>query len=320
MREHARIARFFAPLAAAEPGSFNLADDTAVLTPPAGKKLAVTTDSVIQGIHVPDYATPEQMARKLMRRNLSDLAAMGAKPWRYFLNLHTPTAMNDGWFDTFARTLQEEQQRFGLVLAGGDTTAGKGPVITTMTCLGLLDAVPLLRQGTAVGDALYVSGTIGDAAFGLAIAQHELEVDAIERVWFTERYFAPEPRLALGQGLRGIASSVIDCSDGLLADAARLAELNRVRVMIERDAIPLSPATQALVVQDGGRWETIVSGGDDYELIFTAPWSANERVEKLAVSLDLFLTRIGSVVAGSGIALLDTTGKELKIGARGWEY
>lgn len=320
MREHERIARFFAPLAAAETGSFNLTDDAAMLAPPPGKKLIITTDSVIRGIHVPKNAKPAQMARKLMRRNLSDLAAMGATPWRYTLNIHTPPTMKNDWFAEFATALADEQKRYGLLLVGGDTTSGKGPITVTMTCMGLLEGAPLLRRGAKPGDALYVSGTIGDAAIGLHVILRKLEVAKVEKVWFRERYFTPEPRLALGQKLQGVASAVIDCSDGLLADAAHVAEVNNVRIMIEREAIPLSPAAATLVAQDPIHWQTIIGGGDDYELVFTAPWSALERIKKLSTTLNLALTRIGSVTAGSGIVLLDVKGQELGVTARGWEH
>lgn len=320
MREHARIARFFAPLSTAEPGSFNLTDDAAVLAPPTGKKLVVTTDSVIRGVHVPATAKPEAMARKLMRRNLSDLAAMGATPWRYLLNLHTSPTTEDDWFAAFAEALKQEQQKFGLVLVGGDMTSGKGPLSATMTCLGLVDGEPLLRKGAKAGDALYVSGTIGDAALGLQVVQRTLELPKVERLWFIERYFTPEPRLALGQSLRGLASSVIDCSDGLLADAAHLAQVNNLKIMIEREAIPLSPATAVLVKQEPKHWDTIASGGDDYELIFTIPWSARERVARLSATLGLNLTRIGSVTNGRGLSLVDAKGQELPVDRKGWEY
>ncbi|MEJ0010487.1 MAG: AIR synthase related protein [Alphaproteobacteria bacterium] len=165
MDEHARIAQFLAPLAEAEPGALGLKDDAALLRPPPGKTLVVTTDSVIAGHPCPDgRERPQQVAVKLMRRNLSDLAAMGAAPWRYTLNLHTPKATKDAWFAKFAGVLAAEQQRFGLTLIGGDCTSGTRPIHATMTCFGLIEGKPLLRSGAKAGDILYASGTIGDAA------------------------------------------------------------------------------------------------------------------------------------------------------------
>ena len=160
MGERTRIAQYFAPLAATEPGSFSLTDDAAVLTLPPGKQLVITTDSVIEGIHVLLAATPQQFAQKLMRRNLSDLAAMGAMPWRYSLNLHTPATLDDAWFAAFTAALAEEQQHFGCVLAGGDSTTGGVLIHATMTCFGLLDAAPLRRHAARVAEDVYVLSLI----------------------------------------------------------------------------------------------------------------------------------------------------------------
>lgn len=320
MREHARIAAYFAPLTAGELGAFLATDDAAVIAPPSGKKLVVTTDSVIRGVHVPATASPTQMAHKLTRRNLSDLAAMGALPWRYTLNLHTPTAAKDEWFEALAAALAEDQERFGHLLIGGDITAGKGPIAVTMTCLGLLDGQPLLRTGAKEGDTLYVSGNIGDAALGLKVLQRALKAEKAERAYLTQRYYLPEPRLALGQKLAGLASATIDCSDGLLADAARLATASDVAIIIERDAVPLSSTARALVTQTEALWDAILSGGDDYELIFTAPDSAADKLAKLSESLQLPLTRIGRVGAGEGVTLQDGQGAPLPVSIAGWEY
>ncbi len=316
MREHQRIAAFFAPLAAAEGGSFGLTDDAAVLIPPKGKKLVITTDSVIEGIHVPKDATPTQITQKLIRRNLSDLAAMGATPWRYLLNIHTPPTTSDTWFAEFARALAKEQQHFGLTLTGGDTASVKGPIHATMTCLGLLDGKPLLRSGAKPGDVLYVSGTIGDAVLGLRLVQKRLDVPAAHHTFLMRRYYQPEPRLALGQKLQGLASAAIDCSDGLLADAVKLA----AGITIERNAVPLSPAARALLHNNKMLWETILSGGDDYELIFTAPRAQAKSIAVLSKKLGLPLTPIGRVTKRRGFILLDAHGKALPTHRMGFEH
>lgn len=190
MAERARIARYFAPLTAGEPGSFHLHDDAAALDVPPGKKLIVTTDSVIVGTHIVAGAKPTQIATKLMRRNLSDLAAMGAAPWRYTLNAHTIPGLPDAWFADFAAALAVEQSRYGLVLVGGDSTSGPGPIHMGMTCFGLAEKI-LLQSGARMGDALYVSGTIGDAS----LAFHH---GKLANGFLSERYFAP--RAAAGAG------------------------------------------------------------------------------------------------------------------------
>lgn len=298
MAERARIARYFAPLTAGEPGSFHLQDDAAILSVPPGKKLVVTTDSVIVGTHLVATASAAQIAIKLMRRNLSDLAAMGAKPWRYTLNAHTTPGLPDAWFADFADALAAEQSRFGLVLVGGDSTSGLGPIHMGMTCFGLTEKM-LRQNGARTGDALYVSGTVGDAALAL---QH----GKLDNGFLAERYFAPAPRLALGQALHGIATAAIDISDGLFADAAQLAGNSGVALEIIAENIPLSPEASAYRTQQHF-WRHI-GGGDDYELLFSAPESAEQPLQQLSKNLGVAITRIGHVTEGSGVTLRDEVG------------
>jgi len=314
MAERARIARFFAPLSHDEPGSFALTDDAALLTPPLNHHIIVTTDSVITGIHVLPNASATQLAEKLVRRNLSDLAAMGARPWRYFLNLHTPDNLDDAWFAEFSATLANEQQRFGMVLAGGDSTSGGERVHATITCIGLLRNAPMRRSTAALGDDLYVSGTIGDAALGLCVLQHRLAMDSASAAHVTHRYHAPEPRLELGEQLHTLASAAMDISDGLLADAAQVAQASGVQLHIDRDAVPLSDAARSVVAQDAALWHTVMSGGDDYELLFTAPAAQRDAIAALGSALALPLTRIGVVVAGSGVTV------DGQLAQGGWEH
>ncbi len=315
MGERARIARYFAPLAATEAGSFSLTDDAAILSPPAGKQLVITTDSVIEGIHVLSGATPQQFASKLMRRNLSDLAAMGAMPWRYTLNLHTPTQLATSWFAEFAATLQMEQERFGLVLVGGDSTSGD-TIHTTLTCFGLIDGAALRRHGAAIGEDIYVSGTIGGAAYALSLLQHKQPVHEE----LAARYHHPEPRLALGQMLRGIATSAIDISDGLLADVAQLCSASNCGASIERDSIPLPAELQQCMQQDESAWSFALSGGDDYELCFTASVAQRATIKVIAQKLKLTLTHIGTIVKGSGLRLRDAQGAAIPIRHMGYEH
>lgn len=316
--EHSRIDRYFAPLATAEAGAFALRDDAACLAPPVGKTLVVTTDSVMEGVHVLAGATPPQFAHKLIRRNLSDLAAMGAVPWRYTLNLHLPRDTPDIWVEEFAATLAEEQAVFGCVLVGGDSTVGARscPIHTTMTLFGLLEASPLTRTGARVGEDLYVSGTIGDAALGL----QQLQRGGVADGFLADRYHLPQPRLALGQALHGVATAALDISDGLLADALQLGRASGVGVEIVRDAVPLSVAASAAVSANTVLWEMILSGGDDYELCFTAPVSAREALALLAARLNLALTRVGHVVAEAGVVVRDVHGNALPIAAYGFTH
>ena len=316
MAERARIARYFAPLTASEPGSFNLTDDAAVLTPPAGQQLVITTDSVIETIHVLAGASPQQFAQKLMRRNLSDLAAMGATPWCYTLNLHTPVGLNDDWFAAFAAALATEQQTFGITLVGGDSTSGGDVIHTTMTCYGLLQGTALRRNGAKMDDDLYISGTIGGAALALAMLQQKQPIDAV----LAAKYHCPEPRLTLGLKLIGIATSALDISDGLLADIQQLCTTSHVGARLERAAIPLLPELTVLVATDETAWRFALSGGDDYELCFTAPSSARAQLQTFATELNVPLTRIGEIIAGDKVIVLDEQGNELLITATGYEH
>lgn len=282
MREHERIAAFFAPLSAGEPGAFNLQDDAALLDIPVGQKLVVTTDSVIERIHLPDGTTAEQFAHKLIRRNLSDLAAMGATPWRYFLNVSVPQSTPLEWFEQFSLTLSELQKQFGMVLSGGDSTGGNC-IHLTATLLGLVKT-PLNRAGAKVGDGVYVTGRIGDAAMAL----WNLRGSKPELL---NRYYRPEPRLSVGQKLHGLATACIDVSDGLIQDLAHLCDASGVGATIDVAKIPFSP---------GGDIETMLTGGDDYELLFTSP--------KEPKGFDVPIARIGTIETDEGVRVLGYDG------------
>jgi len=316
MAERERIANYFAALSAAEPGSFLLTDDAALLTSPPGQSIVITTDSVIAGIHLPVDAKPHHFAQKLVRRNLSDLAAMGAVPWRYLLNLHTPPGLGDDWIAQFAAALAEEQRLFGMVLVGGDTTSSEAPIHFTLTCLGLANDTTLRRNGAYVDDDVYVSGTLGDAAYALYQLQHNM---AIEEALF-QRYVAPTPRLELGQMLVGIATSAIDISDGLLADLSQLLQASKVGANLVRDILPLHPYVANIIAKDANAWRFPLSGGDDYELLFTASPEQRTRIEAIAQAVQLPLTRIGIITSALGITLRDAKGEIIPLPELGWEY
>lgn len=323
MREREIITQYFAPLTEGEPGSFSLMDDAAVLNVPQEKQLVVTTDSVIEAVHVLPDATPEQYAMKLVRRNMSDLAAMGATPWRYLLNLRVPRGTERDWFVRFHQALEREQERFAMTLVGGDTTIGGDGVHLTLTALGLVDGPPLLRSGATVGDTVYVSGSIGDAALGLAMLQADIDAKG---PW-VERYHMPQPRLTLGNALRGVASAVLDCSDGLLKDAARIAEASGTGLELTLPSIPVSEPTRQLLDAAPNHearsaiWQTILTGGDDYELIFTAPAAAETSLQEMARFLGVPVTAIGVVTEQPSLHYRDETGTLIRFGSdAGFEY
>lgn len=309
MNEFDRIARYFAPLSAGEAGAFALTDDAAALTIPAGQTLVVTTDSVIGGIHLPGDASPSQFAQKLLRRNLSDLAAMGALPWRYLLNLHVPATISEEWLQQFSAMLQQEQQHFGIVLVGGDSTTGGENIHLTATLLGLTPE-PLLRRGAKAGDDLYVTGTIGEAALALPYALGEKPPDAAAQPWL-DRYFSPEPRIAVGLALRGVASAAIDISDGLVQDFTHLCKASDLGAVVHIPHIPLARS---------GDIETMLTGGDDYELLFTAPASKRQNITAVANETGVAITRIGAMQQHAEVVFLDAHNQPLHFARKGYRH
>ena len=316
MAERNRIARYFAPLAVGEKGSFHLADDAALLNPPAGQSLIITTDSVIEAIHILPNATPQQFAQKLMRRNLSDLAAMGATPWRYTLNLHTPKGLTDEWFAAFSATLETEQRAFNLTLIGGDSTSGGDIIHTTMTCIGMIAGTPIRRNGASAGDDIYVSGTLGDAAYALQLLQEHTPIDDA----LATRYHCPTPRLDLGKMLHSIATSCIDISDGFLADIQQICLASNCGARIEQTAIPLSMHLKNAARDTAETYHLALTGGDDYELCFTAPKATRDTIKKLSHQLALSLTRVGEITAGTQLEVVDSNGSQRTIRHLGYEH
>lgn len=295
-KEHNRIARFFAPLCASEVGAFGLQNDAAMLDVPEDKKLIITSDSCIEGWHVPMGASMQHIAQKLVRRNLSDVAAMGALPWRYMLNLHLPKSTNDEAVEAFAQALQEEQATYNMVLIGGDSTFGGDHIHATLTMLALTTSGCHMRSGARAGDRLYVTGTIGDATLALMAIQGAITPSAEQHDYFMSRYYTPAPRLEVGKALQGIATSVIDVSDGLMSDAEHLARASNVSMHIDTKRIPLSDAATRYKAQ---HIDAMLRGGDDYELLFTAPKDASESLAQLAKSHGAAITEIGIVIHAS---------------------
>ena len=315
--EFALIAQLFAPLAGA-PGAFGLTDDVALLPARAGHDLVVTTDALVEGVHFLADDPPDSIAKKALRANLSDLAAKGAEPAGYLLALTLPARIPMTWLEGFARGLGEDQKRFAVPLLGGDTTATPGPLTLAITAMGHVPAGAMIRRaGAKAGDGVYVSGTIGDAGGGLALLKGE-EADIRGAGELIERYRLPSPRLALGRALRGIASAALDVSDGLIADLSHIAEVSRVRIAVEAGRIPRSSALRALW---GDTPEAIVraaTAGDDYEIAFTS--SSEGRVIEAAKLAGVAVARIGRVVEGSGVALLDSNSHEIAVARAGFTH
>jgi thiamine-monophosphate kinase len=318
--EFGRIRKFFAPLAGL--GALNLADDAALLDCPPGHRLVATVDQAVEGVHFLAADPPEAIAKKLLRRNLSDLAAMGATPRHYLLTSALPVSRDDDWVRRFADGLAEDQRRFGMALLGGDSTSTPGPASFTLTAIGQVAAGrEIRRSGAKPGDRVWVSGTIGDAFLGLKVLCGECEDLAPEhRDALVARFRLPDPRTGLGSSLAGIAHAMIDVSDGLLADLGHICETSGVAAAVALPLVPLSPATRAAVAADPAIHALLTTGGDDYELLFAAPPEAEEEIVSLSRGLGLPITGIGGIAEGAGVRLLDADGRDIPVERSGWRH
>ncbi|MDX1710329.1 MAG: thiamine-phosphate kinase [Rhodovibrionaceae bacterium] len=318
------IARYFAPLAGDQAGSFGLQNDAAVFQPPAGRALVATLDTLVAGVHFLPEDPADLVARKLLRVNLSDLAAMGARPSGYLVALSLSRDAPDSWVEHFARGLKVDQQEFRCHLLGGDTTGTPGPTTLSLTLLGDVAPGRALGRGPArAGDAIFVSGTVGDAALGLKSLREGIQSLAEQHAaYLAERYRLPRPRIELGARLavEGLATAAIDVSDGLAADLNHMCEVSALGAEVEAAAVPLSPAAKAALDENGELLEEIFSGGDDYELLFTVPPEAVEAVEALSRELDCPVTRIGRMRADAGVVLRDERGEPIALKRGGWTH
>ena len=307
-----------APLTRGHPAALDLSDDAAVLTPDPACQLVVASDMLVAGVHFLESDPPEIAAERALRSNLSDLAAMGAEPLGYLSSIAWPSGVTQAWRDGFVDGLASAQDAFGLSLLGGDTTTGPGPLTVSLTMLGQVPSgSALLRRGAQIGEDVWVSGTIGDARLGLDVARGVLPANPV----LLERYQRPTPRLALGVGLRRLASACLDISDGLIADAGHIAAVSDVRLELQASQVPLSSQARSwLAGESGANLIALVTGGDDYELLFCAPQASRAAIQVLAGQLDLALTRIGTVTDGQGSALIGPDGEALETGAGGFTH
>ncbi|MFQ5774346.1 MAG: thiamine-phosphate kinase [Kiloniellaceae bacterium] len=318
------IARYFAPLAARAPEAGGLRDDAALFDPAVGASLVVTVDALVEGVHFLPEDPPELIGRKLLRVNLSDLAAMGARPRGYLLATAFPRRIEEAWIEGFAAGLAADQDAFHVSLYGGDTVSTPGPLALFLTAFGeVARGRALARSSARAGDLVYVSGTLGDGALGLEVLRGGLaDLPAAEREALAMRYRLPRPRLSLGEALveTGLGTAAIDVSDGLVADLGHVAETSGLAAEIEAAAVPLSPAARRALAADPGLRPAVLAGGDDYELLFTAAPERAAEVAELARSLDLPLTRIGVMREGRGVRALDEAGREVRLPGAGWRH
>lgn len=309
------ISRFFSrPAAHAVLG---VGDDAAIVRPTPGQELVVATDMLLAGRHFLADADPARLGHKALAVNLSDMAAMGAQPRWATLAIALPEA-DAAWLEGFARGFYDLAARFGVDLVGGDTT--RGPLALCVQILG--EAPPgqaLRREGARPGDDIWVSGELGDAALALAHQQQRLQLSSADLARYQRALDAPEPRVALGLALRGLAHACIDLSDGLLADLGHILERSRAGARLELDAIPCSAALAARFPEPGAL-ECALAGGDDYELCFTAPARHRARIEIAARDCGVRVSAIGAIVPGAGIDVRDRKGASVPLGRMGFDH
>jgi thiamine-monophosphate kinase len=315
--EDSLIARYFKPLAA-DPGAFNLDDDAAALKP-SGDDIVVTTDAIVEGVHFLLDDPPDTLARKALRVNLSDLAAKGAIPAGFVLTLALRSA-DDAWLTPFAQALGEDAAQFCCPLLGGDTVSTPGPLMISVTAFGRVPVGKMVhRSGAKPGDRVVVTGTIGDAALGLDVLKGgavaaALVSDAAAREMLAGRYRVPQPRNALANAVRDHANAAMDVSDGLAGDLVKLCAASGVSAAIDVASIPLSSAAAALLARHVVGIETLVSGGDDYEILCAISEDRFEAFALAARQAGIAATSIGTIIAGTAIpTFLDKEGRELAL-------
>lgn len=309
------IALLFRPLAI-DPAARRLEDDGAVL--PAGTDdLVIVKDALVAGVHFLAADPPSTIAQKALRVNLSDLAAMGAEATHYLLALVRPRSIDDAWLEELAAGFAADQTTFGVSLLGGDTVSTPGPLVLSVTAMGRVPPERALGRGGAGPDEdVWVSGTLGDAATGLQVLKGAWQPPEEAAATLTRRYRVPEPRLALGVALRGIATACQDISDGLVQDLGHIAQASGVAATIEASAVPLSEAAR----DAPGALAAALTGGDDYELVFTAPVDARLAVEAAARGAGVPVSRIGRTERGAGVVVHDGDRRPLDLARRGWSH
>jgi thiamine-monophosphate kinase len=326
--EDALIARHFRPLAAGYPGAFGLRDDAALIEVAAHEDLVVTTDALIAGVHFLAGDDPADIAFKALAVNVSDLAAKAAKPVAYSLALALPRGTVEAWIAGFAEGLRLAQERFGIGLSGGDTTTSPaGPLVISVTAFGSIAKGRMIRRGGArAGDCLYVSGTIGDAALGLKLHLDEAgtrnwPLDRSSRDMLIGRYLRPEPRLGLGAALLDAATAAMDVSDGLAIDCTRLCAASEVAAQIEAAKVPLSAAARLALSAQPDLLETILTGGDDYEILAAVPPARAPAFEAAARTAGIPVTPIGMLAEGAPtLTILSAGGNLIPLSRLGYNH
>ena len=323
--EFGLIAELFAPLAAGYPGALGLTDDAAFLTPEPGFDTVATMDTMVAGVHFLPEDPPDLIARKLVGVNLSDLAAKGAVPAFAMLSAAFPIGVTKSWVTAFAQGLGQDLKHYGVVLIGGDTVSTPGPLCLTLTALGRVETGRgVLRSGARPGDLIWLSGSLGDGALGLKAIRGELAGLGEEDLAFlADRYRLPQPRTTLGPLLVGLASAGMDVSDGLVQDLGHICRASGVHAEIQAEAVPLSKAAGAALITDQSLLALVLTGGDDYELLFTAPPAATDTILIQAKQAGVPVSKIGDIAVlgrGNAVTVRGREGQALDLGRSGWRH
>lgn len=309
LTEFELISRYFDRPVRRDDVALGIGDDAALLRPPPGRELALYTDTLIAGVHFRDDFPPRDIGHRALAVNLSDLAAMGAEPAWAILALTLPAA-DEQWLDGFSTGFFELADAHHVALVGGNTA--RGPLNITLAVAGFVPVgMALRRDGARAGDAIYVSGTLGDAGYAL---ENWRTADAATR----QRLLRPLPRLALGMALRGVASGAIDISDGFAADLGHILERSRAGARVAVERLPLSPVLHKL--DRSVAWRLALSSGDDYELCFTVPPAREGDLSAISARCGCALTRVGEITAGGGLQLLAADGAAITLERAGHRH
>lgn len=307
------IATYFRPIAKSA-AALGLMDDAASLTPPPGHDLVLTADAIVAGVHFFANDPADSVARKALGVNLSDLAAKGARPLGFLLTLALPSGTSDAWLAGFAAAMAQDADAFGCPLLGGDTVRTPGPLMVSVSMIGAVPQGTMVRRaGARTGDRIFVTGTIGDAALGLVAQTSEklATLTSEHRAALVERYRVPRPRLALAEVLRAHATAAMDVSDGLVGDLAKLCGASGCAAAISAASVPLSAAVRAAVTNDPALIETVLTGGDDYEILCTVPEARVAEFRVAAGRTGVAVTDIGAVMPGTDVVVRGGDGRPM---------
>lgn len=308
------IQTYFAPLAG--DGAAGLMDDAATWVPAPGMETVLSTDTLVSGVHFVGDEPADLIAQKALRVNFSDLVAKGAAPCGYLVNLALSPGEDRVWLEQFSAGLARDQAEFTCSLLGGDTVSTPGPLMVSVTAIGEVPAGGVVRRGTAnVGDVLYVTGTIGDSALGLDVLRGHCK--SVDDAYLIDRYRLPRPRIECLELIREFASAAMDVSDGLIGDLEQLCTASGVGANVNTDLVPLSDPVKSLSELDDQVLLRALTGGDDYEILFSVPDVRADEFE-LACSQDVH--HIGEVVAGQKVTARNTAGETIAFPSKSWSH